>query len=201
MADRVQRLFRFTFLNEAEQRIDDNHTQNDGRVQPEPDHQLDESGGKQNIDQDVVQLHEKPHERPSLASLRQLVSPVLLEPARNFVCVKAGMFVAVEPSQYLIRGNGMPCRSVAGIRIYCCSHKHTGFSPAAMPRLTSQVDDEGHGKMQEMCDKRNQIRPRHARSQFSAGRHAAAAESESRSVPLHQHRLERLGPGDASRLL
>ena len=70
VADRIQRLLRFALLNEAEQRIDEHDTQNDGGIQPETDHQLDEAGSKQNIDQDVVQLHEKPHERPSLASFR-----------------------------------------------------------------------------------------------------------------------------------
>ncbi len=75
-----ERLLRFSLLEKAEQCIENDHGQNDRGVEPQPDHQLDEARAKQNIDQDVIELLQEPHERPLLATLRQPVVAILREP-------------------------------------------------------------------------------------------------------------------------
>ena len=142
VANRVQRLFRFTFLYEAEQRIEQDYAENNCGIEPEPHHQLDEPRGDQNIDQDIVQLHEKPHERPSLAPFRQLISPVSFEAAGHLVRVEPGLRVAVELPDYLIGGNRMPYCALADIWFDFCG-RHT-------LDVLYQMDVAGFAAIQEM---------------------------------------------------
>ena len=143
VANRVQRLFRFALLYESEQRIEQHYTENDCGVEPESHHELDESRGQQNVDQDVVQLHEEPHERSSLAPHRQLVAPESFQAAGHLVCVKPRLHVAVELSDYLLGGNRMPCRALADIWFDFCGRSHT-------LDVLYQVDDAGFPPIQEM---------------------------------------------------
>ncbi len=108
-----QGLLGFSFLEKAEQCIENNHRQNDRRVEPQADHQLDEARAKQNIDEDVIELLQEPHERPLLAALRQPVMAILLEPLLNIGRRQAGLNVGVETAHDLIRCNSMPRRDVA----------------------------------------------------------------------------------------
>ena len=66
-----ERLLRPAFLKEAEQSVDDDHGEDDRRVEPQAHHQLDEAGGEQDIDEDIVELLQETHERPALARGRQ----------------------------------------------------------------------------------------------------------------------------------
>ena len=52
----IQRLFGFALLDEAEQRIDDDDAGDDRCVEPKSEHQFDEAGGDQDIDEDIVEL-------------------------------------------------------------------------------------------------------------------------------------------------
>ena len=76
VADRVERLLGLAFLNEAEQRIENDNAQNDRRVEPQADHHLDEPGSEQDINQNVVELVQELHERRLLLALRQTVRTV-----------------------------------------------------------------------------------------------------------------------------
>ena len=85
VADRIQRFLRFTFLDEAEQSIDDDHAQDHRCVEPFPKEDLSHRGGQKHIDEHVVDLHEEPHERAALARGRQPVGSVFLQPLGNLV--------------------------------------------------------------------------------------------------------------------
>ena len=63
VADRIERLLRPAFLNEAEQSVDDDHSEDDRRVEHEAHHQLDEAGGDENVDENIVELLQEAHER------------------------------------------------------------------------------------------------------------------------------------------
>ena len=91
VADRVERLLRPALLHEAEQRIEDDDGEDDRGVEPQAQHQLDEAGGEQDIDEDVVELGEEPQQRPLLLALRQAVRPVGLQPRRGLGGVEAAL--------------------------------------------------------------------------------------------------------------
>src|SRR5262249_15799438 len=84
VADRLQCLLGLALLNEAEQRVEDDHAKDDRRIDPQVEHQLDEAGTEEDIDEDIVELRQEPHERPPFLALRQAVGAVLLQPARGF---------------------------------------------------------------------------------------------------------------------
>ena len=71
-----ERLLGAALLQEPEKRIENHDREDDRGVQPQAQHQLDEAGGEQDIDEDVVELGEEPHQRPLLLALRQAVRPV-----------------------------------------------------------------------------------------------------------------------------
>ena len=142
VADRVQGLLGFPFLNEAEQRVKEHYPQNDRRVEPQADHQLDEAGAQQHIDQDIVQLQEEPHEWSLLASFRQLVAAVLLEAARDLGGIQARLDVAVEPPQHLLGGHGMPGhRAALGRHVHCCVHPRTPIRSVSRTHEDVSVED------------------------------------------------------------
>ena len=70
-----ERLLRPAFLKEAEQSIDDDDGEDDRGVEPQAHHQLDEAGGEQDIDEDIVELREEAHERPALRAVGSRFGP------------------------------------------------------------------------------------------------------------------------------
>src|SRR6516225_1894491 len=70
VANGIQRLLRLALLYESEQRVENDDTKDDRRIDPQVQHQLGESCGKQHVDQDVVELCEKPRKRASLPGFR-----------------------------------------------------------------------------------------------------------------------------------
>ena len=117
-------------------------------VEPQADHQLDESGAEQHIHQDVVQLQEEPHEWSLLASFRQLVAAVFFEAARDLGGLKARLGVAVEPPQHLIGGQGMPGRRAAlGLHVYCCVHLRTPIRSVSRSCEDAVDPDDGEPRL------------------------------------------------------
>lgn len=108
-----QGLLGFAFLEEAEQCVEDHHGQNDRGVKPQADHQLDEAGAQQDVDEDVIELLQEPDQRPLLASLRQPIMAILRKPLLHTGRRQSGSNVGVEAPQYFARGNRMPRRDVA----------------------------------------------------------------------------------------
>jgi hypothetical protein len=66
VADRVERLFRLAFLNEADQRIDQHHAQDHAAIHPVPEGRGDAGGAEQHIDQDIVELKQETSQRAAL---------------------------------------------------------------------------------------------------------------------------------------
>ena len=125
VADRIQRLLRPALLDEAEQRVEDDHGEDDRRVEPQAQHQLGEPGAEQDIDKDVVELGEEAHERAPLLAFRQPVRPILLEPGRGLGSVEAIFPVGGEPLHGLICRHRVPGRDFtrrAGVRR--CAHNY-----------------------------------------------------------------------------
>ena len=119
VADRIEGLLRPAFLDEAEQSVDDDDTEDDRGVEPQTHHQLDETGGDEDIDEDVLELHEEAHERAALARGRQQVEAILSLAAGGFDGVEARRHVALEPLDDLFRSEGMPRARVC--RVHCSS--------------------------------------------------------------------------------
>ena len=92
VADRIERLLRLAFLDEAKQAVDDNDAEDDRGVEPQAHHQLDEAGGEQDVDEDIVELQQEAHQRAPLARGRQAVGAVL--------CLAAGGFGVVEARRH-----------------------------------------------------------------------------------------------------
>src|SRR5215472_11101361 len=63
--------FRFAFLEKPEQGVDDHDPEDDRSVEPQTDHQLYKGGSEQDIDEDIVELGEKSHQRHALLPLWQ----------------------------------------------------------------------------------------------------------------------------------
>ena len=103
-----ERLFRAAFLQEAEKRIENHDRENDRGVQPEAQHQLDEAGGEQDVDKDVAELGEEPHQRPLLLGLRQAVRPVSPQPFGGFRAVQTSARIDPELLLNLFRRDGVP---------------------------------------------------------------------------------------------
>ena len=125
VADRIERLLRPAFLNESEQAIDDHHRENDRRVQPQAHHQLDEPGGDEDIDEDIVELLHEAHERPALARGRQQVEAIFRLAPRGFSLVEASLHAALEPLDRLVRREGVPGGWL------CCAHSSGSVRKAA----------------------------------------------------------------------
>ena len=124
VADRLQRLLGLALLNEAEQRVEDDHAEDDRRIDPQVEHQLGEAGTEQDVDQDVVELRQEPHERSPLLAFRQPVWSVLLQAARRFGRIEAFPGVGGETLHRRIDSHGMPSCSVGcGIRVHCATHR------------------------------------------------------------------------------
>ena len=115
----VEGLLRPAFLDEAEQSVDDDDAEDDRGVEPQAHHQLDEAGGDEDIDEDVLELHEEAHERAALARGRQQVEAVLGLAAGGFGVVEARLHAAVEPFDGLFRSEGMPGGRFC--RVHCSS--------------------------------------------------------------------------------
>src|SRR5262249_56272803 len=88
--------------------VEDNHTEYDRRIDPQVEHQLDEAGTEKDIDEDIVELRQEPHERPPLLALRQAVGAVLLQADRGFACIQAFLDISGEPPRHLVHRHGMP---------------------------------------------------------------------------------------------
>ena len=80
----------------------------DRRVDPQTQHQLDEAGAKKNVDEDIVELGEEPHEWAAFFALWQPVRPIFLEPGSGLCCIEAFFPVRGEPLYRLIHGHRVP---------------------------------------------------------------------------------------------
>ena len=125
VADRIERLLRPAFLKEAEQSVDDDHAEDDRRVEPQVHHQLDEAGGEQDVDEDVVELLQETHERTALARGRQHVEAIFRLAARGFGIVEARGHAGLEPLDRFIRGQSVPGR------LFCFAHCSISMRDAA----------------------------------------------------------------------
>ena len=108
VADRIQRLLGPALLDEPEQPVENDHGEDDRRVDPQAQHQFGEPGAEKNVDKDVVELGEEPHERTPLLALRQAVRPVRLEPGRGLGGVEAFFPAGGEPLHGLICRHRVP---------------------------------------------------------------------------------------------
>jgi len=128
VADRLQCLLGLALLNEAKQRVEDDHAEYDRRIDPQVEHQLDEAGAEEDIDEDIVELRQEPHERPPLLALRQAVGAVLLQPARGLARIQAFLDIGREPPHHLVHRHGMPGDAVGcGISVRSA---HRGIPPS-----------------------------------------------------------------------
>ena len=107
-----ERFFRAALLNEAEQRVENDDSEDDRGVQPEAQHQLDEAGRQQDIDEDVVELGEEPHQRSLLLAQRQAVRPIGPEPRRRLRGVKAVLGIDSQTLLDFLRRHRVPGRRV-----------------------------------------------------------------------------------------
>src|SRR5262249_31554458 len=82
--------------------------EDDGGVEPQADHQLDEPGREQHVHENVVELQQEPLDRTLLCAFRQAVGTMCLEAPGGLHAVQAGGRVAVEALHDLIYGHGMP---------------------------------------------------------------------------------------------
>ena len=104
----LQRLLGLAFLNEAEQRVEDDHAEDDRRIDPQVEHQLGEAGAKQDVDENVVELRQEPHERSPLLAFRQPVGAILLQAVRRFGRIQTFPGVGRETLRHLVHGHSMP---------------------------------------------------------------------------------------------
>ena len=79
-------------------------------------HQLGEAGAEQDVDQDVVELGQEPHERPSLLAFRQPVRTVLLQPGRGLTRIQAFLSLSVA-SRFTTSSAGIACQAIASLAV------------------------------------------------------------------------------------
>jgi hypothetical protein len=107
-------------LDETEQCVENNHTEDDPRIDPKVQHQLGEAGAEKYVNQDVVELGEKPHERSPLFALRKAVWAILLEPSGRFGRIEPLLAVGSEPFHNFGCRYRMPrCGIAVGVRVRC----------------------------------------------------------------------------------
>ena len=124
VANRIQRLLGPAFLDESEQSVENDHGKDDRRIDPQAQHQLGEPGGEKNVDKDIVELGEKPHERAPLLALRQAVRPIFLQPRASLGGVQAFFPVGCQPLHDLIGWHPMPGRAFTRRLGVCrCAHR------------------------------------------------------------------------------
>ncbi|MGF6810990.1 hypothetical protein OKW30_006182 [Paraburkholderia sp. Clong3] len=70
--------------------------QNDRAIEPQAQHELDETGREQHVDQNVVELHQEAYDRPPLLALREAVRPIGGQPPGRFRCIEALRGIDVE---------------------------------------------------------------------------------------------------------
>jgi hypothetical protein len=110
-------------LDEAKQRVENNHAEDDPRIDPQAQHQFGEAGAEEDINQDVVQLDEKPHERAPLLAFRQAVWAILPEPSGGFGRIEPLLAVSSEPLQNFVGRYRVPRRRTAvRVRVRCYAH-------------------------------------------------------------------------------
>jgi hypothetical protein len=123
VADRIEGLLCLALLEETEQPVDDHATQDDRRIEPESDHQLDEAGAEQDVDQDVVELQQEPHDGALLLAFRQTVGSVFRQPLRRLGPIEACRRIGAKSLDHFIRRHSVPgdgCGLCLGSR--CCFH-------------------------------------------------------------------------------
>jgi hypothetical protein len=132
VADRIQRLLRLALLDEAEHAVENDHAEDDRGIDPQAQHQLGETGAQQDVDEDIVELGEEPHDGSSPLAFRQSVGSVLAEPGRGLAGVQPSVPVGAEPFNDLASRHRMPRHSVAGRgRVRRCVH---GRAPRLLAR-------------------------------------------------------------------
>ena len=122
VADRIQRLLRFTFLDKAEQSIDDDHAQDHRCIEPFPKEDLAHRGGQKHIDEYVVDLHEEPHERTAFGAGRKAVGAISFESLGNLAGPQPGLLIRSQILYHLRGGHRISRQtSLPGRGFHCDS--------------------------------------------------------------------------------
>ena len=110
-------------MDETEQCVENNHTEDDPGIDPQVQHQLGEAGAEKDVNQDVVKQSEKPHERSPLLALREAIWAMLLEPSGGFSSIEPLLAVGSEPFNNFAGRYRMPRRGIAiRVRVRCSAH-------------------------------------------------------------------------------
>ena len=171
VADRIQRLLGPAFLDEPEQPVENDHGEDDRRVDPQAQHQFGEPGGEKNVDKDVVELGEEPHERAPLLALRQAVRPIFLQPGRGLGGVEA-FFTALVASRFTTSSTRIACHDGASVfpsgvaPVLICRPPSksasrltfkAGMDSAALVSATTRVGESAHRQFLPNCSKQNTL--------------------------------------------
>ncbi len=103
---RFQCPFGFSFLQKTDQGIDEYHTQNNGGIDLMAKSGRHRGGSEQDVNQDIVKLHQEAAQRPSFARGRQAIGDEMGQTLRSFFCVKPGG-TAVQSNEDFLGGKGM----------------------------------------------------------------------------------------------
>ncbi len=60
MTNGIQCFLGLALLNKADQRVDNHHTKNNATVDPVTEQQRDQPGAEQHVNQDIIELRQKP---------------------------------------------------------------------------------------------------------------------------------------------
>ena len=101
------------------------------------EHQLGEAGAEQDVDQDVVELRQEPHERPPLLAFRQPVGPVLLQAGRGLAQSRPSVLVA---SRFTTSSAVMACQADTEPADLAVTNVSMGVSPSCPARFASWAE-------------------------------------------------------------
>ena len=88
VADRLERPFRLALLNEADDRVDQDDAEDDAAFHPLPEQGRDHARHQKDVDQDVVELEQKPRERAAPRRRREAVRAEFDQAARRLAFVQ-----------------------------------------------------------------------------------------------------------------
>jgi hypothetical protein len=101
LADALERLFRLAFLDEADDRVDHHHRENDPGVDPVSERRRDDGRRDEDVDEQVVEVLEEPLQQPFLWRSRQAVVAHGLEASGRLVGAQA-IDTAIQRLQDLV---------------------------------------------------------------------------------------------------
>src|SRR5262249_27264488 len=120
VADGIERLLGLTLLNEPKEGVENDHAKDDCRVDPQVQHQLGKPCGEQHVDQNIVELREKPCKWASFSTFRQTVWAVFLKSERGLSRIKASLAAGIKSLHDLMLRYRVPGPHLIGrVRIRC----------------------------------------------------------------------------------